>query len=190
MFAYLRGQRTHYLHCELVILISMTSASREENFYTEPSPAPLEPRRPNLFGSTVDSMGPGWVGRWGRTSGLRVWETGGERGGKKTDMGLRGCCCVPTCLLQVSLPRPLATRRGWIGNLQITSLNSVKSKSLEICSCSPQELMSDHMSVSTTLHWEGCIPKSSKGPSSFQSPTPLFSVKQRMSGGGGQCSHR
>ena len=42
-----------------------------------------------------------------------------------------GCCCVPTCLLQVPLPRPLATRRGWIGNLQITSLNLVKSQSWE-----------------------------------------------------------
>ena len=113
LFAYLRGQRTHYLHCELVILISMTSASREENFYTEPSPAPLEPRRPNLFGSTVDSMGPGGWESGDEVQGSecgRQGERGGSRGGKKTDMGLRGCCCVPTCLLQVPLPRPLATR--------------------------------------------------------------------------------
>ena len=58
----------------------MTSASREENFYTEPSPAPLEPRRPNLFGSTVDSMGPGG---WESGDEVQGSECGrqGERGG-------------------------------------------------------------------------------------------------------------
>lgn len=169
----------------------MTSASRERISTLSPAlPPGATQTKPLWFhcrfhGTRVS----GKVG-----TKFRAQSVGGGMRGSKRWPGDRawsgGAAVSPPAACRSPCPGP-GHERGWIGNLQITSLNlSQKPKAGRSLSCSPQEPMSDHMSVSTTLHWEGCIPKSSKGSIQFPVPYPFIFREAKISGGGSQCSHR
>lgn len=107
LLAHLRGQRTHYLlsqplHCGLAMLIRKSFWCQNEihpkgrAVPTLGQPCPLELHRPNLFGSTLDSMGGGGERVQAHNAGGRV---GGEFG-METGVGLAGTAALasPTAL--------------------------------------------------------------------------------------------